>query len=201
MDLGTSSSSTNARFTHSQRIQQLNAIDKDVAKLLHSAGSAFKALTNQKSATSDGVAQESSLFEQQQESFARATAKYFSLLSSIDVQVRRQIYALEEADIIPSDAVSKESVPSLNSAASALSQKPSNTTLSGEKTFNFTGTLGNLDIGWLNSRNDRVGREMELELWMQARNYLGGVEPTKTAETEVSDVDMGNGEAATILNP
>ena len=30
------------------------------------------------------------------------------------------------------------------------------------------GGLGNLDIGWLNSRNDNVGKEKEAELWEEA---------------------------------
>jgi hypothetical protein len=36
--------------------------------------------------------------------------------------------------------------------------------------------LGNLDIGWLNSRSGRVERDMEAELWEKARTFLEGLE-------------------------
>lgn len=34
------------------------------------------------------------------------------------------------------------------------------------------GKLGNLDIGWLNSRSGIVDRNMEAELWVKARKFL-----------------------------
>lgn len=46
-------------------------------------------------------------------------------------------------------------------------------------------SLGKLDIGWLNSRSGRVGRDMEAELWEKARIFLeerkeaGGEEDVK----------------------
>ena len=39
--------------------------------------------------------------------------------------------------------------------------------------------LGNLDIGWLNSRNDSVEIEMEAELWKKASSFLAELEDKK----------------------
>ena len=33
-----------------------------------------------------------------------------------------------------------------------------------------------LDVGWLNSRSGKVGRDMEAELWAKARAFLEGLE-------------------------
>lgn len=43
-----------------------------------------------------------------------------------------------------------------------------------EKPF-VQGTLGNLDIGWLNSRSAIVDRNMERELWQSAKTFLEDV--------------------------
>ncbi|KAK1982300.1 hypothetical protein LZ30DRAFT_717770 [Colletotrichum cereale] len=37
---------------------------------------------------------------------------------------------------------------------------------------NGVGTIGNLDVGWLNSRNNKVERDMEAELWAKMREFL-----------------------------
>ncbi|MCJ1437351.1 hypothetical protein MMC27_006738 [Xylographa pallens] len=173
------------QFTSADRINQLNDIDRDVTKLLHSAGLAVKALTGQ---TSLDAEEKSTSVEQQKSSFTAATSQYFSLLSSIDVRLRRQVYALEEADIIPAEAASKES-----QGSQSVSGNPSQANQ--DRTSIQSGGLGNLDIGWLNSRNDRVGKEMEAEIWKQARDL---VEEIRTAKFGVidqgdPDIDMDKG--------
>ena len=102
--------------------------------------------------------------EQRKEIFTSAASEYFSLLSSVDVNLRRQIYALEEANIIPSDATQKDS------AAGTESQQ------AGDDSGAAGGSLGNLDVGWLNSRTDKVGKEMEAEVWAKAREIVEGLE-------------------------
>lgn len=37
------------------------------------------------------------------------------------------------------------------------------------------GGLGSLDIGWLNSRNDHIGKGMEAELWEEAQHFIEGL--------------------------
>lgn len=49
------------------------------------------------------------------------------------------------------------------------------------------GKLGNLDIGWLNSRSGIVDRNMEAELWVKARKFLEDMKEGK-------GTDRGEGE-------
>ena len=70
----------------------------------------------------------------------------------MDVGLQRQIIGMEEADII---SVGKKDAP--------------------DDVQPVEGKLGNLDIGWLNSRSGIVDRNMEAELWQRAREFLEGV--------------------------
>ncbi|MCJ1251807.1 hypothetical protein MMC30_009045 [Trapelia coarctata] len=169
-------SSENAKslqYTSADRINQLNEIDRDVTTLLHSAGLAIKALTGHVPAESD---EGSTSIEQQKEAFTSAASQYFSLLSSIDVRLRRQVYALEEAGIVSADVL-QEIQSTLNVAAMPSAFAGPLTAAAGpqgnkEKSSVSGSGLGNLDVGWLNSRNDKVGKEMEAELWAEARELV-----------------------------
>ncbi|OJJ62201.1 hypothetical protein ASPSYDRAFT_55118 [Aspergillus sydowii CBS 593.65] len=136
-------------FTSADRIRQLNEIDKDVAKLIHSAGLAIQALTNARS--NDPSSADNSV-DSHKARFKEATSQYFALLSSIDVRLRRQVYALEEASILVPDS-SKTGDLSGSAAAAAGASNP-------------------LDVSWLNSRKDTVGKEKEAELWAAARQFV-----------------------------
>ena len=85
--------------------------------------------------------------------FTEQSAKYFSLVNSIHVNLQRNIVGLNEAGIVSS-----------------------------KKAVEATGALGELDIGWLNSRNDKVGKEMEAELWGKAAELLKGVNEGREAK-------------------
>lgn len=168
-------------------------LPQDVAKLLRSAGLAVKALTNHTSADSDEVPS----VDQQKTSFAAATSQYFSLLSSIDVRLRRQIYALEEAKIVPAEAALKDVQGSQNTSVTlgAINGAPEVGVASqGSKDRAGPGGsgLGKLDVAWLNSRNDRVGKEMEAELWAEARDLVQSFtkEQLHRSEEAGSDVEM-----------
>lgn len=121
------------------------------------------------------------ILEQRKDTFTTATAQYFSLLSSIDIRLRRQIYALEEAEIISTEAPAKES--HLNQSVSAafaafgggLSGTPSLQTATEKNSTSTAGGLGNLDVGWLNSRNDNVGKDLEAELWAKAQDVVSSL--------------------------
>ncbi|KAL4797470.1 mediator complex protein-domain-containing protein [Aspergillus venezuelensis] len=146
-------------FTSADRIRQLNDIDKDVAKLIHSAGLAIQALTNAKSPNTNtnssptASTNTANTLDSHKTRFKEATSQYFALLSSIDVRLRRQVYALEEASILAPDAVA----PTRGGEGSA-------------------GASGTLDVSWLNSRKDTVGKEKEAELWRAAREFVEKVE-------------------------
>ncbi|KAK2765427.1 hypothetical protein FQN54_008275 [Arachnomyces sp. PD_36] len=142
-------------FTSADRIRQLNDIDKDVAKLLHSAGIAVQALTNRAPKTDSPTTSSPDSLESHREIFKTATSQYFALLSSIDVRLRRQVYALEEASIIPAESSSKagETVGAAGNTTAASTTNP-------------------FEISWLNSRKDTVGKDKEAELWEEAREFV-----------------------------
>ena len=117
--------------------------------MLRNAGEAIQALTLQ----ADGGTITDTTIEQRRANFSKATSGYFSALSYVDVHLRREIYALEEANIIPAD-IPKETGALSNGVKAG------------------TASMGNLDIGWLNSRNDKVGTDMRAELWSQAKDIL-----------------------------
>jgi len=163
--------------------------NQDVVKLLQSAGLAVKALTETMSASNEDSSCQSISVEQQKESFTAATSSYFALVSSLDVRLRRQIYALEEADILPAEASFKESqrnlaVPWGASATADGSSGPQSRLTANGKGAITGGGLGSLDVGWLNSRNDRVGKEMEAELWDQAQEFVRDFEGGKASKVQ-----------------
>ncbi|KAH6667935.1 mediator complex protein-domain-containing protein [Halenospora varia] len=149
-------------FTRAERIQQLNDIDKSITQLLHSAGLALQTLTASDTTSSTNTTDRRKAFED-------ASNLYLKTLRTVDVGLKRNVYALEEADIIPATAAK----PKLKEAKDMFgkSAKPTGPT-------DGTGDtgMGKLDIGWLNSRSGRVDRDMEAELWAKAKDFLEGVE-------------------------
>ena len=81
------------------------------------------------------------------------------------------MYALEEANIIAAE------IHTLSSSAPSRQQQPNGGTGRGapataslaEPERITNGGLGNLDVGWLNSRGNKVGVEKEAELMKEAR--------------------------------
>lgn len=173
-----------------------------MVKLLQSAGLAVKALT--KPAASDSHEKsltQSSTIEQHKESFTNATAQYFSLLSSVDVRLRRQIHALKEAEILPTKVASREgrAKVAVNPQIAAMAYAPNAKQKGGNKGAVTGGGLGSLDVSWLNSRNDNVGEEMEAELWEEARRFVERLEEAKA--TGAHDVDMRRDGYGTARSP
>ena len=92
--------------------------------------------------------------------FKNATAQYFSLLSSIDVRLRRQVYALEEASVLGPESNSRGGDGTGAGAKGAGAAAGA------------AGAANPLDISWLNSRKDTVGKDKEAELWASARQFV-----------------------------
>ncbi|KAL8923722.1 MAG: hypothetical protein Q9208_004474 [Pyrenodesmia sp. 3 TL-2023] len=150
-----------------ERVSQLNDVDRNVVELLQHAGTAIRTLTVLTPEAGGHEDDEGQDLEQRKANFAAASSQYFATLSSIDDQLRRHITALEDAGILPSEAVIRETQPAPTHAqtASAPSKQPP----AKPKSTITNGGLGNIDIGWLNSRNDNVKKMMEAELWEQAQ--------------------------------
>jgi hypothetical protein len=149
---------------------------QDVAKLIHSAGLAIQALTNAKPSSPSSEVPDGSL-ESHKTRFKDATQQYFALLSSIDVRLRRQVSALEEASILAPDPVSRTGDATGAGAAGGAG----------------VGAASNpLDISWLNSRKDTVGKDKEAELWAAAREF---VERLEKSSGEQKDSSKSNGDS------
>ena len=147
--------------------------------MVQAAGLAIKALTSSPADSTQGELSDSA--QGPKDAFSTSTATYFRLLDSIGVRLRRQIYALEEADIISSDLPSKE-VGSVPANSLATSPSSSQTHVGADKGSSLgTGSLGNLDVAWLNSRRDIVGKEMEAQIWAQTKSLLQEVEKQRTS--------------------
>lgn len=140
--------------------------------MLHSAGLAIKTLTMYQT--------DSTTAEDRPQSFTDATNTYLEGLHSVDVRLKRQIYGLQEAGII---AKAKES------SSRSDGQNPDTSRVGGDNVA--------LDVGWLNSRSGKVGRDMEAELWAKARTFLEVLEAKKKndrgqreSESGIEDQDM-----------
>ena len=149
-------------------------------ELLKCAGQAAKALTN---GNSTAGAAECPDFGHQRSEFSAAARAYFDKLSSIDVNVRRQILDLKNMDIIAGEDHLKTGFieldePSQEEPLDAASMKHKST----RKNAITAGGLGDLDIGWLNSRNDNVGKETEASLWQEARQHVQNHEHQRSSQ-------------------
>lgn len=158
-------------FTIPERIQQLNEIDKvttprkstshpfsnlqqKVTEIMHHTSKAMTALSPS-GPTSTSNPEPSTATNRQ--TFKDSMDAFVTTLHYIDVHLKRQILGLEEAGIID-----------LSNDADASRDKS-------DVRPTALGTVGGLDMGWLNSRGDRVEREMDGELWQKGRRFLEGV--------------------------
>lgn len=151
---------------------------QSITELLKSAGLALKTLSASQSPSEIP-------FEERKRAFESASNSYLKTLQTVDVGLRRQIYGLEEADILTPEKPKKakeghDGATGFGKAAPMV-----------EPTI-ADGGMGKLDIGWLNSRSGRVGRDMEAELWEKAKTFLEGLEKEKSnGADDDHDEDMG----------
>ncbi|KAL4891234.1 mediator complex protein-domain-containing protein [Aspergillus ambiguus] len=156
-------------FTSADRIRQLNEVDKDVAKLIHSAGLAIQALTNARS----GDSSTDTSLDSHKTRFKEATSQYFALLSSIDVRLRRQVYALEEASILAPESSSRTGDATGAGIGGPAAANP-------------------LDVSWLNSRKDTVGKDKEAELWAAARGFVEQISSSTATDPSATKSSRGH---------
>lgn len=147
-------------FTVEENIQQLNDIDKSIAQLMKHTATALNALALPPSTTSAEGTVHSVDPPSQKEAFHSSTDSFLTTLHEVEVRMKRQILALEEAGIINLAGAARQE-PGAGAPKAKPSLKP-----------NGMGTVGNLDVGWLNSQGSRVERDMEAELWTKASDFL-----------------------------
>ena len=167
---------------------------QDIASLLELTGKSLQSLGKQNvtappKSDSNGApeqeqAQPQPSAEEQTQAFRDTMNKFLSTLHSVDALLKRQILGLDEAVII--SLPSQENKDNNNNASKDRPSKEDDTTATTTTTTtaggpkpalepNGLGKVGNLDIGWLNSRSNQVEREMEAELWTKARKHLEGL--------------------------
>jgi len=162
------------------RIRELTDINSDVASMLSAVGQAINALTNRPlNATSDDDndtnmedTREPATLEARKEAFQRHTNDFYDNIHAVTARLRRQAYALEEAGIITPEAatISSITVKAAKPPPVQPGRAPQQIEQQPERITN--GGLGKQDIGWLNSRGNRVGADKEKELVEDARKLL-----------------------------
>lgn len=147
---------THQPFTVQENIQQLNEIDKSIVQLMNHVATSLNAV----SVPSNGDDSRKTDINPatQKEALHSSADDFLDTLHSVDVRMKRQIMALEEAGIVDLSGASKQGQ---GGSLGKASLKP-----------NGMGNVGSLDVGWLNSRGSKVERDMEAELWSKAKDFL-----------------------------
>ncbi|PSS00739.1 mediator complex protein-domain-containing protein [Coniella lustricola] len=169
---GTAPVDIHAPFTRAERMVQLAEIDQDIASLLELSGKAIQSLGKQASTEPDKPA---STAQDQTQAFQDNMDKFLNTLHAVDVRLKRQIFGLEEAGILTLDKLKVKD----EDGSARPSLEP-----------NGLGMVGNLDVGWLNSRSNQVETEMEAELWTKTRQHLGAVAGRSDADGNAKDEDV-----------
>lgn len=115
--------------------------------------------------------------------FKAHTESYFVTLQAICARLNRQAHALEEAGIIAADAPILTLADAGKGAAGPSKPGVASAASEGQRIKN--GGLGNFDVGWLNSRGNKVGAEKEGEIMKELKAVMekilaeqaGGSEP------------------------
>ncbi len=200
-----SNTSDNTSITPAERIRDLLVIDRDVTQVLRSASQAITALTNKHQHQTEVSLQDAASLPERHEAlksskhtFETHTNDFYTLVQSITARLRRQAYALEEAHMIAMEPASTdtEQPPSVANVV-PLGGRSNGTAFGGpaaqvrpEPPMPITnGGLGNLNIGWLNSRRDEVGKQKEAELWAAARMHLEKLEAHPNGHQDQGDME------------
>ncbi|KAK6202035.1 hypothetical protein LQW54_009089 [Pestalotiopsis sp. IQ-011] len=171
-----------ASFTTAERIQQLGEIDESIVSLLRTAGAAIQSL-NKKDPNEgdtvmdvdngDGDSDDDDDESGKDRAFKHQMNDFMRTLRSVNVRMKRQIWGLEEAGIIKSSDAPAGDGPADDNGKTL---EPDG-----------NGKIGGMDVGWLNSRSNKVERDMEAELWDQAESFLRDM--IKQGETNGSNGD------------
>jgi hypothetical protein len=119
--------------------------------------------------------------------FQASTEAYIKTLATVNVGLKRSIWALEEAEIIPAEKAKPKVMQARRQTEGGTVVQETKSFKNSSEAQHVEGGMGKLDIGWLNSRSGRVDRDMEAELWKKARIFL---EETQSVEKNgTSDLD------------
>lgn len=166
---------SSAVFTPEERIRELSAINAEVAEMMKQAGLAVNALTNRPLANDDEDqemtnGQHTEIPSEHKNAFKQHTAAFYTGVQAVAAKLKRNVYGLEEAGIISAEASDAGDNEPPRLGAGRQLGKP----VKEEASRITNGGMGNLDVGWLNSRGNKVGAEKENELMQEARELLEG---------------------------
>ncbi|KAK8096520.1 hypothetical protein PG999_012464 [Apiospora kogelbergensis] len=154
-------------FTKAERMQQLADIDKaclarpSIVSLLPTVGRALQSITKNSSTTEhdaqmtgdngdDDDNKDVGVFKESMDQFVRT-------LRSVDVGIKRQIMGLEEAGTV-----------NLGSNRDGGGEPNKSKALQPDG----HGRIGGVEVGWLNSRSNKVERDMETEIWNEIEGLV-----------------------------
>ncbi|KAL7624917.1 hypothetical protein AAE478_004131 [Parahypoxylon ruwenzoriense] len=149
-------------FTKAERIQQLGEIDRSIVSLLRSTASALETLGKKETQDGDIVMTD----KDQSQIFQDSMNNFLRTLRTVNVGMKRQIWGLEEAHIISLGGKEPQATKDEGGEAMVASNRGAPIEPDGD------GKIGGLDVGWLNSRSDKVERDMEADLWNNAESFL-----------------------------
>jgi len=174
-------------FTTAERIQQLSQIDKDIASLLRHTSAALRAITSPPLSSSQQSIPSSDLLSTEPAlvNFKSCQTAFLETLDRVDKNLKRQVYALEEAGIITlrgaGDGQASADGATAGASAGSLGGvgAPSVGGGVGGQTKEAAarlepdgvGRYGSLDVGQLNMASNSVERDLETELWVNIRQH------------------------------
>ncbi|KAK0719869.1 mediator complex, subunit Med11 [Lasiosphaeris hirsuta] len=168
-------------FTTAERIQQLSEIDKDIASLLQHTSDALRSVAKPPESESSPNSENSSMAMTSAitaiTNFKDIQNEFINTLDRIDKQLKRQIYALEEAGIITLRASDQQSGAEGGGATGGGDGGGGGRAkeIMARLDPDGVGRYGALDVGQLNMASSTVERDMEGELWAKARGQLSNV--------------------------
>ncbi|KAI1284400.1 hypothetical protein F5Y07DRAFT_346410 [Xylaria sp. FL0933] len=148
-------------FTKAERIEQLGDIDKKIVSLLRSTAQALRCLGKRVEPDGDVGATDTDPTQQ----FKESMDEFMKTLRMVNVGMKRQIWGLEEASII---SLGKKEVSTKEEGGEVQASNARTGLLEPDG----TGKIGGLDVGWLNSRSNKVEKDMEADLWQEAEDVL-----------------------------
>jgi hypothetical protein len=178
------------------RIRELSAINQDISVMLEAAGKAINVLSNRSlpegdvnmddagSDDGDDDAEDAT----QRKAFKAHTETYFVTLQAICARLNRQAHALEEAGIIAADAPILTLADAGKPAAGPSKPGVASAASEGQRVKN--GGLGNFDVGWLNSRGNKVGVDKEGEIMKEFRAVMEKMLAEKADNSGSEEVHM-----------
>ncbi|KAI1632723.1 mediator complex, subunit Med11 [Biscogniauxia mediterranea] len=158
-------------FTKAERIQQLGDIDRNIVRLLTSTAQAIQGLVKNDTPDGDVMMTEEDQGTQgtQSQVFQKSMDDFLRTLRAVNVGMKRQIWGLEEAGIITLSKKDNQSIREENGEVQMVN------TRSGPLEPDGNGRIGGLDVGWLNSRSNKVERDMEAHMWDEAEAIMNRV--------------------------